>query len=200
MAPITEYRVEEVVTGPADLYYRLFTSGAEMLSAMPANPSLPIPAGWTLAGLVEDEVNITTAQTYEAIRAAQVVDRIHSVMTEREVTVELGLMQNTLSNFRFVNNGGTVTTGANVREFRPIVDVVNTETIYHGVLIRGRAGSSLAGGTSSPKRDLLILRSANTEDVEAGYSKGGANVLNATLVSHLPGDGLEPYIYRDYVA
>lgn len=186
--------VAEVITGPADLYWKPFLT----VAAEPATPLEDPAPGWIHLGLTEDVTNLTIVQAFEAIRGQQVLDTLLSVPTERGFAVETSVMQPTLDRFKMVTNGGTITTGAGFRRFEPVVDAVATDITYGALLIRGRAATLLAAGTQ-PMRDLVLRKTATTQDVEFSYGKGAAKVLATSFQGHYVAPGIAPWAITDSV-
>lgn len=178
--------VAELVVGPANLWRKPYTDSA----VEPATPTVSPAAGWVDMGATSDGVNLTIAQSFQAITCDQVVDVLMSVPDERSMTVETNLMQPTLERFKVVNNGGTITSGVGFRQFEPITDLVNTDIDYGAVLVRGKAPLGVL-------RDTILRRVATTDDVEFSYVKAGAKVLGTTWTAHYVSASIAPFVIRD---
>lgn len=187
--------VAEVITGPADLYWKNFLT----VAPEPLTPLEPLDPAWLHLGITEDVTNLTIAQAFEKIRGQQVLEDLLSVPTERNFRVESSIMQPTLDMYKMVTNGGTITTGAGFRKLEPIVDAVSTDITYGALIVRGRAGTLLTAGVQ-PMRDVILRKTATTEDVEAAYGKGAAKVLAVSWDCHYVGPGIAPWAIVDSVA
>lgn len=178
--------VAELVVGPANIWRKLYTDPA----AEPATPNDAPAAGWVDMGGTSDGVNLTIAQSFNAITADQVVDVLMSVPNERSMNVETNLLQPTLERFKVANNGGLITTGAGFRQFEPITDLVEQDVEYGAVLVRGK-------GPLNQKRDIILRRVLTTDDVEFSYVKAGAKVLGITWTAHYVSSSVAPFVIRD---
>lgn len=186
--------VGEVITGPARLFWKPFLA----VAAEPTDPLTDPAVGWLDLGLTQDATNLTIAQSFEQIRAQQILDVLVSVPTERSFTVETSLLQPTLENLKMVNNGGTITTGTGWRKLEPVVDAVGTDIEYGSIIIRGRASTLMSSGTQK-MRDLIIRKVATTQDISFSYGKGAAQVLGVTLTAHYVSSGVAPWAIVDAV-
>ena len=179
--------ISELIVGPADLYHKWYTDPY----LEPATPNDVIPVGWVNLGGTMDGINLTIAQSFEQIRADQVVDNLLSVPNERTFNIETNLLQATLESFRRVNNGGSITTGVGFRKFEPIVDLVNDDVLYSSIIVRGRAP------VTGKKRDIIVRRTLVTDDVEFTYVKAGAQVLAMTQTAHYVSQSIAPFAIVD---
>lgn len=187
--------VAEIVTGPARLFWKPFLT----VAAEPANPTVAPAVGWVDLGLTDDATNLVIAQSFESIRAQQVLDVLLSVPTERAFTVEANLLQATLENYQMAANGGTITAGTGVRTFEPETDPVAKDITYGALIVRGRAGTLMSAG-DQPMRDFIVRKVATTQDIESAYAKGSAKLVPCTWTSHYVGPGVAPWAIRDSVA
>lgn len=178
--------VAELVVGPANAWRKPFTDGA----IEPATPLATPAAGWVDMGATSDGVNLTIAQSFQAITCDQVVDVLMSVPDERSMTVETNLMQPTLERFKISMNGGTITSGVGFRQLEPITDLVENDIEYGAVLVRGKAPLGF-------KRDIILRRVATTDDVEFSYMKAAAKVLGITWTAHYVSSSVAPFVIRD---
>lgn len=179
--------ISELIVGPADIYHKWYTDPA----LEPATPLDAVPVGWVNLGGTMDGINLTIAQSFEQIRADQIVDVLLSVPNERTFNVETNLLQATLASFKRVSNGGTITSGLGFKKFEPIVDLVNDDVMYSSIIVRGR------GADTGKKRDVIVRRTLVTDDVEFSYQKAGAKVLAMTQTAHYVGPGIAPFAIVD---
>lgn len=183
--------VAELIVGPATVYHKLYTD----VAAEPATPNVA-PTGWHDMGGTSDGVNLTIAQSFEQIRLDQVLDIVMSVPNERTFNVETNVAQATLDHFKIVNNGGTFTSGLDGgtawRAYEPIVDPIATNIDYGAVLVRGKA-------PNQKLRDIILRRTAVTDDVEFGYQKAGLQMLGTTWTAHYVSASVAPFIIKDAI-
>lgn len=181
--------ISKLIVGPAWMWRKLYTDPA----AEPLTPLITPAAGWVDCGGTQDGINLTIAQSFEQITADQIVDILMSVPNERTFNVETNLLEPTLENMKFANNGGQLTTGTGWQAFEPIVDLVNEDVLYSSVIIRGR------GANTGRMRDIIVRRVLNTDDVEFAYQKAGAQVLATTLTAHYVSGSIAPFRIVDAV-
>lgn len=99
--------VTSVLQGPADIYVGAFGATEPTDGTWTAvDTSIWTPAGATSGGL-----KVAAAMTYKSIEVDQVPDEIGVRMTGRSVAVETSLAEMSLSNIKFLMNGGTITPG-----------------------------------------------------------------------------------------
>jgi hypothetical protein len=177
----------EFITGPADLYWKLFGDAA----AEPADPSITPASGWNHAGALDGPTNITIAQSFETVTCQQIVDALFSLPSDRSFGVEVGLMQPTLEHVKLVTNGGTITSEATVEKFEPETDLVGTEPVYIAVLVRGM------GSDTGKMRDIIARRVLVVDDVEFAYAKATAQVLRTTWRGHYVSPSIPPFTMND---
>lgn len=186
--------VSELITGPANLWWKPFTDAA----VEPEHPSAAPATGWLDMGATDDGVNLTIAQSFEQITVDQIVDYVMSVPNERTFNVETNFAQPTLERFQVLTNGGTVTTsgtGATAsKTFEPVTDIVTNDITYGALLVRGRAP-----GTGK-LRDVLVRRVAVVDDVEFAYRKGDKQMLSVTFTAHYVSPSVAPFAIRDDVS
>lgn len=181
--------ISKLITGPAWMWRKLYTDPA----AEPTSPLATPAAGWVDCGGTVDGINLTIAQSFEQITADQIVDVLMSVPNERTFNVETNLLEPTLENFKFANNGGSITTGAGWQAYEPIVDLVTDDVLYSAVIIRGR------GSNTGRLRDIIVRRTLVTDDVEFSYQKAAAQVLATTLTAHYVSASVAPFRIVDAV-
>ncbi len=182
--------VAELIVGPANVWHALYTD----VAAEPATPN-DAPVGWHDMGGTQDGVNLTIAQSFEQIMLDQILDIVMSVPNERTFNVEANIAQATLDHFKIVNNGGTFTsgfTGTAWRAYEPTVDLVNEDILYGKLLVRGKA-------PNGKLRDIILRRTAVTDDVEFAYQKAGLQVLGTTWTAHYVSPSVAPFMIKDAI-
>lgn len=68
------------------------------------------PAGWNALGITKEGHTLTVDLDTDAVEAAEYVDPLLNVVTGRTITAEMELQQISLTNFKRVFNGGTLST------------------------------------------------------------------------------------------
>lgn len=179
--------VTKLIAGPADLFLADYDPDSPVTE--PTDPSTDPSAVFRNAGGTNDGVQITVAQSFEAVTSDQTADKIASLPTDRGMSVQTSLMEWTMENIRDSLNGGTIVTGASVDTFEPVTDIVSNPPGYKVVLLRGK--SAINGKASM----LIVRRCMVTSDVAWSYQKAGASMLGVTWDGHYVSGTIAPWIF-----
>ncbi|GAA2411813.1 hypothetical protein GCM10010404_82170 [Nonomuraea africana] len=154
----------------------------------PDGPAPTMPDGWYDVGLfTPDSYNWKTDPKFEETRAHQSNYAVRRWQTEDAATIEVNLLEWTLSSFRAVYGGGTIEKvtpsggGAAYYKFTPPSIGGRTEVA---------ACIELADGTRKLRR--MVPRAQQVEGVEQSFEKTSASTLPLRM-SVLGGDIGAPY-------
>src|SRR6476619_5294866 len=99
--------VSNILQGPCNVYLAAF--GAT--EPAPGTWTEMDSGIWTNAGGTNGGVKLNVNTTFKTLEVDQVPDPVGVRMTARDVTVETELSEITLTNIKFLMNGGTITNG-----------------------------------------------------------------------------------------
>lgn len=163
-----------LIMGPATLYKGTF--GATEPADTAVN-STPQASAWTDMGGTMDGVTLNVEQTYTALECDQLIDRVGSRKTKREVTVETSLAEATLENLSIVLNGGTAASGSGYKSFDPNFASSATQPDYFAVLFDG-------WGENQRARRVIVRKVLSTDSVALAYTKDKQTVFKTKLTAH----------------
>ncbi|WP_274029448.1 phage tail tube protein [Streptomyces sp. MMBL 11-1] len=176
--------------GPATLYTGTFPTEEPADTAV---NTAPAASAWTDVGATNDGVKLTVDQTYTELEVDQVVDRVGSRLTKRDVMVETTLAEPTLDNLKLVMNGGTTASGAGFESFEPSFATSATIPAYRALLFDGYADESL-------RRRVIVRRALSTDAFEVAYTKDTMTVLTAKWAAHYVSASIAPIHIVDATA
>src|SRR4051794_13000795 len=98
-----------LTAGPGVLYTAAFGAAEPANTAVNTGPDTGV---WTDVGGTQDGVSLTIKQDFFELECDQIVDRVASRLSKREMMVKANMAEPTLENLALAaNGGGTVTTG-----------------------------------------------------------------------------------------
>ncbi|GAA0705379.1 hypothetical protein GCM10010193_70560 [Kitasatospora atroaurantiaca] len=172
-----------LILGPATLYQGTF--GATEPADTAVN-STPQASAWTDMGGTQDGVTLSVDQTYTALEVDQVVDRVGSRLTKRELTLETSLAESTLENLSVVLNGGTAATGAGYKSYEPLFASSATQPNYTALLFDG-------WGANSFRRRVILRRTLSTDAVAMAYTKDKQTLFKTKFSGHYVTSSIAPF-------
>lgn len=146
---------------------------------------------WTDLGGTTDGVTLNVSLEYTNLEVDQIVDIPARRLTSREITVETNLAETTLDNLSVVLNGGTLTTGANQKDFEP-ADPGITGPAYSALLFEGIA-------PNSKTRRVVVRKVLSTDGTETAYAKDDQTVYSVTFGAHYVSSSIKPFKVSDAI-
>ena len=124
------------------------------------------PVGWNALGITKEGHTLTVDLDTEAVEAAEYVDPLLNVVTGRTITAEMEMQQISLTNFKRVFNGGTLSTSGSG------TTLLTTYTLPQiGQEVRAQVGWESTNGTEL----WWAMQCFNTGSVAIQRQKGADN-------------------------
>jgi hypothetical protein len=178
--------VTNLIAGPADIYIGAFGATEPADSAVNTTPSASV---WTDMGGTQDGVKLVVKQEYFELEVDQIVDRVGSRLSKREVTIEANLAEPTLANIANVLNGGTVTASAAFATYDAVNDSSATQPTYKAIIIDG-----WAPGVSPFRRRIIVRKVLSIDGIkEQEYKKDGQILLPSSFIGHYVSSAIRPF-------
>lgn len=173
-----------LILGPGNLY-RADYGATEPLDTAVGSP--PASASWTHVGGTLDGVKVSIKETWATLEVDQIVDRIESRRTGREITIETNLAEPTLANLEFILNGGTAATGSGYASYDPSVTDSGDSPDYSAICLDGPAPGS------DKTRRIIIRKVLNVDGTEYAYEKDKQQVFTVKLTGHYVDSATKPF-------
>lgn len=188
--------VTNLVQGPATLYTGAFgaTEPAETAVGIAADPGGP---AWTDMGGTDGGVDMEVAQTFSELEVDQVIDRVGSRATKRDMSVKTSLAEPTLENWAVAMNAGSVTSATGVKTLDPVSDTSITQPNYRALLLDAWAAGVKANG--SPRRRILVRKVLSTAGIGSSYTKEKKTLIPITWMAHYVTSSIKPFRIVDEV-
>lgn len=174
-----------LILGPATLYQGTF-GAAEPADTNAAVNATPAASAWTDMGGTQDGVTLSVDQTYTALEVDQVVDRVGSRLTKRELTLETSLAEATLENFSVALNGGTAASGTGYKTFEPLFASSATQPNYTALLFDG-------WGPGGFRRRVILRKTLSTDAVAMAYMKDKQTLFKTKFSGHYVTSSISPF-------
>jgi hypothetical protein len=183
-----------LVAGPATVYTGAFGATEPAASAVATVPS---SAAWTDIGGTDGGVKINIDLDYFDLSVDQIVDRVGSRLSKREITLETNLAENTLANLKIAVNGGTITASTAYQTFDPLNDSSATQPNYTAVIIDGWAPLGTVSASASARRRFIVRRVLNTDAVGVSYEKDKQTFIPVKMTAHYVSSTVGPFAIHD---
>jgi len=178
-----------LILGPGTLYTGAF-GATEPLDTNAAIAGSPDALVWTDIGGTTEGVTLSFSHDFTELGVDQIVDRVGSRLTKRDMTVQTNMAEATLENLTIALNGGTVASGTGYKTFEPNFATSATQPNYRALLIDGYAPGQF-------RRRVLVRRVLSTANVEFAYKKDGQTVFAVTFTAHYVSASIAPLKVQD---
>lgn len=176
-----------LILGPGTLYTAVFGATEPLPAVLTSDPDSLV---WTDVGGTTDGVNMMMNQDFTELTVDQIVDRLGSRLTKRDVTVQTNMAEATLENLAMALNGASITSGSGYKTLQPNFATSATQPTYKAILIDGFA----PGGF---RRRLIVRKVLSTANVELAYKKDAQTVMAVTFTAHYVSSSIAPYQWWD---
>lgn len=163
-----------LIQGPGTLYQGVFGAAEPADSAINTTPAA---SAWTDMGGTLDGAKLNMDQTFSELTVDQLVDRVGSRLTKRDVMVSTNLAEATLENLSMAINGGTAASGSGFKSLDPNTATSATQPNYFATILDGFAPSSF-------RRRVILRKVLNTSKVEMAYTKDKQTVIPVEFTGH----------------
>lgn len=181
--------VTNLIQGPGTLYYAEFP--AEEPDEGDVNTTPPTST-WTDVGGTQDGVTLTVEREFAELEVDQIVDVPERRITKRDLQVATNLAEGTLENFKLVQNGGAITSGAGYRAYDPADDVSSTQPTYSALMFDGFGPNAL-------RRRFIVRKALSIESPEMAYKKDEQTLIPVTFGAHYVSASTKPFRVIDQV-
>lgn len=172
-----------LIQGPGTLYQGVFGATEPVDTAVNATPAA---SAWTDMGGTLDGAKLNIDQTFSELMVDQLIDRVGSRLTKRDVMVSTNLAEATLTNLQQAINGGTAASGSGFSSLDPTTTSSATQPNYFAAILDGFAPSSF-------RRRVILRKVLNTSKVELAYTKDKQTVIPVELTGHYVSSSITPF-------
>lgn len=179
-----------LIAGPAELWVAVFGGTA----VEPTGPTTVPGAGWTNVGGTTGGIRLVCDREFFTLEVDQIVQRVGSVPTGEDFSIQTSLAEATLENFGTAMNklAADITTAASVKTLELGGTLPGGTPNYVAVLLDGRA-------PNGKKRRVTLRKALSTASVEQAYQKAGQTVIPLTLTGHYVSSSIKPVRIDDEI-
>jgi hypothetical protein len=172
--------------GPGYLYIATLGAAAPTNTVVGSVFTDTWPSGWNPLGITKEGHTLTIDLDTDAVEAAEYVDPLLNVVTGRTITAELEMQQISLTNFKRVFNGGTLTTSGSG------TTLLSTYTLPAiGQEVRTQLGWESTDGTER----WWAMQCFNTGSVGIDRKKGADNATLPVTFTMEPDSSSQPVYF-----
>ena len=172
-----------LIMGPATLYVGAFSAVEPADTAVNTTPAA---SAWTDMGGTDGGVKLSIDQKYTELSVDQIVDRVGSRLTAREIMVATNLAEPTLANLSTALNGSTQATGAGFANLEPLYASSATQPTYIALLFDGYAPNGF-------RRRVIVRKTLSTAKVETEYTKDKQTFFPVEFTAHYVTSSIAPF-------
>jgi hypothetical protein len=172
-----------VIMGPGTLYSGAFGATEPADAAVNATPAV---SAWTDLGGTDGDVKFGIDNTYTELQVDQVVDRLGSRLTKRDMMVTTNLAEPTLENLSVALNGGTAASGSGYKSFEPNYATSATQPTYIAIILDGYAPSQF-------RRRIILRKALSTAKVDSDYTKDKQTFFPVEFTGHYVSASIAPF-------
>ncbi|MFB7111726.1 hypothetical protein [Streptomyces sp. NPDC056291] len=172
-----------LIQGAATLYIGNLGATEPTDTDLTTDPATP---DWTDVGGTNDGVKLSVDQSYTELEVDQLVDRVGSRLTKRDITVETTLAEPTLVNLTWVMNSGTVSSGSGWQALEPEFATSATQPKYRALLFDGYAPGQL-------RRRVIVRKVLSTDAFEMAYTKEDKTTIPVKWAAHYVSPSVAPF-------
>jgi hypothetical protein len=183
---------QNVVMGPATVYWALFPATEPAYTALTSPPSSSV---WTDVGGIVDgtSVLLEVQHTITDIHCEQLIDPIGGRVSKRVIQVTAALLEATLQNLNLaMNQMATISPGSGYTVFDPLTSPTSLQPTYAAILIDGWAPTA---GTDevSCRRRMIVRKCLSSSKVDLEYEKTKTSQFNTTWTGYWISSTLPPF-------
>lgn len=172
-----------LILGPAQLYTAVYGATEPLDTAVATAPDALV---WTDVGGTMDGLSLNINHEFTELTVDQIVDRLGSRLTKRDLTAKTSMAEPTLENLSLALNGATIASGSGYKSLEPNYATSATQPTYKALLIDGYAPGSF-------RRRVIIRRVLNISNVETAYKKDGQTLFPVEFTAHYVSASVAPF-------
>jgi hypothetical protein len=172
-----------LIMGPATLYSGAFGATEPADTAVNATPAV---SAWTDVGGTDGGVKLDIDQKYTELSVDQVVDRVGSRLTKRDIVLSTNLAEATLENLSLALNGGTAASGSGFKSFEPNYATSATQPGYIAALLDGYSPGQF-------RRRVIVRKVLSTAKVGTEYTKDKQTFFPVEFTAHYISASIAPF-------